>query len=81
MSYDISLRDPVTGQTLQLDAPHHMRGGTYQVGGTTDAHLNVTWNYARHYYRLFPTRPAVPEVDDNYHADGGMVAASGPSTA
>lgn len=37
MSYDISLRDPVTGQTLQLDAPHHMRGGTYAIGGTTDA--------------------------------------------
>lgn len=29
MSYDISLTDPVTGETLELDAPHHMRGGTY----------------------------------------------------
>ena len=42
MSYDISLADPVTGETLELDAPHHMRGGTYEVGGSTRAHLNVT---------------------------------------
>jgi hypothetical protein len=25
MSYDISLVDPITGDTLELDAPHHMR--------------------------------------------------------
>jgi hypothetical protein len=53
MSYDISLVDPVTGDTLELDAPHHMRGGTYQVGGTTRAHLNVTYNYYRHFHRVF----------------------------
>ena len=52
MSYDISLCDPVTGDVLELDAPHHMRGGTYAVGGTTRAHLNVTYNYARHYHCL-----------------------------
>ena len=51
MSYDIELQDPVTKETLQLDAPHHMRGGTYAIGGTTDAHLNVTYNYSPHYYR------------------------------
>lgn len=57
MSYDISLTDPVTGETLELDTPHHMRGGTYAVGGTTEAHLNVTWNYAKHYYRVFTPAP------------------------
>lgn len=46
MSYDIELVDPVTKATLQLDNPHDMRGGTYAVGGTVDAHLNVTYNYA-----------------------------------
>lgn len=51
MSYDIELQDPVTKETLQLDAPHHMRGGTYAIGGTTEAHLNVTYNYSPHYYR------------------------------
>ena len=51
MSYDISLRDPVTGNTLELDAPHKMRGGTYCVGDTAKAWLNVTYNYAPHYYQ------------------------------
>lgn len=50
MSYDISLREPVTGETVQFDTPHQMKGGTYCVGGTTDAWLNITYNYARWYY-------------------------------
>jgi hypothetical protein len=49
MSYDIELCDPVTGEVLQLDAPHHMRGGTYCVGGSSEAHLNVTYNYSSHF--------------------------------
>ena len=53
MSYDIKLVDPITGMVLELDAPHHMRGGTYAVGGTTDAHLNVTYNYYDHYKKTF----------------------------
>lgn len=44
MSYDIELVDPVTKEVLQLDGPHHMRGGTYCVDGTKDAHLNITYN-------------------------------------
>ena len=52
MSYDIELQDPVTHETLQLDAPHHMKGGTYCLGGTTNAELNVTYNYAKHYHGL-----------------------------
>jgi hypothetical protein len=52
VSYDISLCDPVTGNVLELDAPHHMRGGTYAIGGDTSASLNVTWNYSEHFYRV-----------------------------
>jgi hypothetical protein len=52
MSYDIELADPVTGEVLTLDASHHMRGGTYAVGGTIRAHLNVTYNYGIHYRRV-----------------------------
>lgn len=51
MSYDIELKDPVTGKTMELDTPHHMRGGTYAVGGTSYAELNITCNYARHFYK------------------------------
>lgn len=53
MSYDIELQDPVTKQTLQLDNAHHMRGGTYAVGGTTDAHLNITYNYSAYFRKVF----------------------------
>lgn len=56
MSYDISLRDPVTHLTIELDEPHQMRGGTYMVGGTTDAWLNVTYNYAPHFARVLGER-------------------------
>ena len=54
MSYDINLVDAVTGDVLQLDEPHHMRGGIYAVGGTTEASLNVTYNYAKRFFRIFP---------------------------
>ncbi len=53
MSYDIYLRDPVTRETIEFDSPHHLRGGTYRVGGNTEAHLNITYNYARHYGQMF----------------------------
>lgn len=51
MSYDIHLNDSVTGIPIELDAPHQMRGGTYVVGGTNEAWLNVTYNYGRFYRR------------------------------
>lgn len=52
MSYDISLTDPVSGETLTIDSPHQMKGGTYQLGGSTEASLNVTYNYSHHFYRV-----------------------------
>ncbi len=51
MSYDISLRDPVTKETLEVDEPHFMTGGTYRLGGTKELWLNVTYNYSDYYYR------------------------------
>ena len=53
MSYDIALICPATGEILELDEPHQMKGGTYSVGGTQQAKLNVTYNYAEHFYRVF----------------------------
>lgn len=53
MSYDIDLEDPITRSPIKLDAPHQMKGGTYAIGGTTDASLNITYNYATHYYKIF----------------------------
>ena len=53
MSYDIWLTDPVSGERIQLDSPHDMSGGTYAVGGTREAWINITYNYAPHFYALF----------------------------
>ena len=58
MSYDIYLVDPITRKTLELDAPHQMRGGTYALGGTTEAHLNVSFDYGVHFWLVFEELPA-----------------------
>ena len=44
MSYDISLLDPVTKETIQFETPHQIRGGTYAINGTTEADFNITYN-------------------------------------
>ena len=44
MSYDISLRDPITHEEIEVDEPHFMRGGTYQIGGCQTLWLNITYN-------------------------------------
>lgn len=53
MSYDISLVDLVTRETLEVESPHQMRGGTYVLGGTSEAWLNITYNYGRFYREVF----------------------------
>ena len=49
MSYDCYLQDPITEETLHFDEAHQMVGGTYAAGGTTEAWLNVTFNYRPFY--------------------------------
>lgn len=53
MSYDIDLCHPITGKVLELETPHHMRGGTYQIGGSLEASFNITYNYYQHYRNVF----------------------------
>lgn len=71
MSYDIYLKDPVTKQVIELDEPHFMTGGTYQIGGTTELWLNITYNYGGYYYEATDKddRFAHDEVSA-YYADG-----------
>ena len=45
MSYDITLAYP----DGPAQVPSHQEGGTYVMGGTTDAHLNITYNYYSYY--------------------------------
>jgi len=47
MSYDIYLQYP-NGD--EVSVPRHAEGGTYTVGGTHSAHLNITYNYGCFYY-------------------------------
>ena len=51
MSYDISLHDPETGDIVLLPEKHNLRGGTYAVGGTHAAELNITYNYSPYFYQ------------------------------
>lgn len=51
MSYDINLVDQ-DGDTIILDIAHHLMGGTHALGGTKEAWLNITYNYADHFYRV-----------------------------
>lgn len=71
MSYDISLKDRVTGETLRVDNPHFMTGGTYQIGGTTELWLNVTYNYSNYYYEATDGDPRFAnERISAYYSDG-----------
>jgi hypothetical protein len=51
MSYDIYLKDPVTKEVLTSEVPHKIRGGTYACE-TSHMWLNITYNYARFFYRV-----------------------------
>lgn len=43
MGYDLSLVDQ-DGNVVQVS--RHEEGGTYLIGGTTDASISITYNYA-----------------------------------
>jgi hypothetical protein len=49
MSYDIDLTEPTTGNVIVFPENHPFRGGTYAIGGTPEASLNITYNYSPHY--------------------------------
>ena len=53
MSYDIELCEPIGGEVIQFETPHMIRGGTYAIYGTQEAWLNITYNYGKHYRRVF----------------------------
>ena len=52
MSYDIRLCDPITNKTIEFEHRHHLTGGIYEVGGSHEAWLNLTYKYSPHFYRL-----------------------------
>lgn len=61
MGYDISLKDPVTKEEIELPVKHLMTGSTYAADydpntgrfapkPTSEAHLGITYNYSNYYY-------------------------------
>jgi hypothetical protein len=50
VSYDVKLCEPGTEDVIKFDAMHDFRGGTYCMGGTNEAWLNITYNYSKFYY-------------------------------
>ncbi|MCL2366531.1 MAG: hypothetical protein FWC75_05715 [Oscillospiraceae bacterium] len=68
MSYDIRLCDPITKKTIEFPHRHHLTGGTYELGGTHEAWLNITYNYSPHFYRLI-------DEDEGIRAIYGMTGA------
>ena len=46
MSFDISLNHPETGKIAEVE--NFTEGGTYAIGGSNEADLNVTYNYSKH---------------------------------
>lgn len=47
MSWDISL----IHEKKPVKVEHFTAGGTYPIGGTDEAELNITYNYSELYYR------------------------------
>lgn len=41
-------------------------GGTYQLGGTTECDLNITYNYSPHYYKEFPNDEGIFWLNGQY---------------
>lgn len=64
MSWWITLENE-NGAAVQV--ANHSEGGTYAIGGTTDAELNVTYNYAPHFgFRSLDGRTGeetIPELE------------------
>lgn len=56
MSYDITLNDPISKEPIEFESKHMISGGTYAIGGTSQAWLNITYNYSDWYYMpgVFP---------------------------
>ncbi len=50
MSYDIDMKEPNKNETIVFNQPHQFKGGTYALGGSDEAWLNITYNYSKFYY-------------------------------
>ena len=71
MSYDIRIVDKETKMPIMLENKHDIIGGTYAVGGTRELWLNITYNYAPFFRKVFSMQGT-----DGIHCIDGENAAS-----
>ncbi len=62
MSYNIHLCEPETGKVIEFDTAHDIKDGTYCLGGTTEAWLNITHNYSKHFYHLIDAEEGIRKI-------------------
>lgn len=61
MSWWVSITDPETDQYMVVEP--FSEGGTYVMGGSSDADLNITYNYSPHYYRVLDLEDGLRGLD------------------
>ncbi len=59
MSYDICLEEPGSGETITFDESHNITGGTFALGGTDEAWLNITYNYAKFFHKYVDSESGI----------------------
>ncbi|MBL7169522.1 MAG: hypothetical protein ISS48_00710 [Candidatus Aenigmarchaeota archaeon] len=60
MSFDVKLLDK-KGKICQVEK--HTEGGTYVLGGTIDASLNITYNYSKLYSKYLDEKQGLRFLD------------------
>jgi len=61
MSWWVSITDPTTGVYMIVDS--FTEGGTYAIGGSSEADLNVTYNYSGHFHQVLGLRDGLRSFD------------------
>ena len=59
MSYDIS----IIGDDVFSPIVHHVKGGTYAVGGTSSLEFNITFNYSQAFQKAFRDEEGIKVLD------------------
>ena len=74
MSYDIQLLDPITKEVIEINDAHFLRGGTYQIGGSTELSLNITYNYSKFLHQVIQPDSNPSEDKSGIRSLYGMTA-------
>lgn len=74
MSYDINLLDPITKEIIEINDAHFIRGGTYQMDGSTELSLNITYNYSEFLHRVLQPKTTPSECETGIRSLYGMTA-------